>query len=805
MPSVISDNKYLTCPVRGIIKTTEKDNKDVFTEEFRRIELVKFLISKNYPIKNISFEKIVLKYGSGGRNTLKTDLTVYDSTGDKDINNIVLVAEVKKHFKDKEEAIEYQLKPAINNLPNCFLGIYWDDEDRTFYRKQSGNSLFEYSILKLPKYDEEFEDSAISFNELISIHSPAVLLRKLEQKIHNLGGTNRTFRYKEIFKIFLLKYFDENKNINNGKLDFQILKNQSPESLMKKLQNLYKDAVIYYSSNSPIQLEKMIELPSEVMYECVRILQDYSFTKTNQLVVQEFFMYFAPSFLRKELDQYYTPQELVQLISHIVEIDNVKTFIDPCGGSADFMVGLIKKGIDMGLDNIKSNAYCWDISRDAVNVASLNMILNGDGRTNIKQINSIKKHDYQNNSFDICITNPPFGKNTVWDGDEKTLSHYAIMKDVNTAQKKELGVLFIERCINLLKDKGILAIVLPNGYLTNPTHIHVRKYLLGNTRIIGCVSLPESIFKKSDANGYTDILFIKKEIIKDDYKIFVSVAEKIGFEYTKKKTPVIYKRLEDGNFLIRNNKKVIDNDLELIILSQFKKFNYDSNIEGLTKENIDVKYSYVMRSDLESDRHFTLSSRRFNFNYRNRDKISSRLYTTLKEIDACVSNRRSIGEISPTNKYIYLDTGQLFNGQYKRDLILRGWELPNRAKISLQYGDILIAKTKGCFKKFCFIVEDNPNLIATNGTYRIRIKNPEDRNNFFAFLFSDFYIEQMISLTTGTILADVKEWDLFERLLIPKKNKMNVVPLIKGFENLVTINSDSLVADYPHVAEPRLK
>ena len=67
-------NKYLYCPIRGELQLTEKNNKNEFTEEFRRIELVKFLLNKGYPKELFGFEKVILKYGNAGRNRLQADL-----------------------------------------------------------------------------------------------------------------------------------------------------------------------------------------------------------------------------------------------------------------------------------------------------------------------------------------------------------------------------------------------------------------------------------------------------------------------------------------------------------------------------------------------------------------------------------------------------------------------------------------------------------------------------------------------------------------------------------------------------------
>nr|AYC64328.1 hypothetical protein [Pseudochlorodesmis sp. HV01306a] len=125
---------------------------------------------------------------------------------------------------------------------------------------------------------------------------------------------------------------------------------------------------------------------------------------------------------------------------------------------------------------------------------------------------------------------------------------------------------------------------------------------------------------------------------------------------------------------------------------------------------------------------------------------------------------------------------------YKKDNILMGWELPNRAKIGLKKYDILISKINGCFSKFCIILENNKYLVVTNGFYRIRIENEVDRLNFYSFLFTDNYKQQMECLSTGTILADVKKDDVLNKLYFnvnkKEENYMKMKNLITSLESL---------------------
>ena len=73
--------------------------------------------------------------------------------------------------------------------------------------------------------------------------------------------------------------------------------------------------------------------------------------------------------------------------------------------------------------------------------------------------------------------------------------------------------------------------------------------------------MPEGVLKKSDAGGFTTILFFKKEKIKGNSEIFIDVAYKIGFQPTRENLPKIFKRDRNGDFLLdENNNKIVEND-----------------------------------------------------------------------------------------------------------------------------------------------------------------------------------------------------------------------------------------------------
>jgi type I restriction enzyme M protein len=411
------------------------------------------------------------------------------------------------------------------------------------------------------------------------------------------------------------------------------------------------------------------------------------------------------------------------------------------------------------------------------------MILNGDGRTNIREIDSIENHDKSNNFFQFCLTNPPFGQDTIWDKDINTMKYYQLgykyaynknNKIIKTDEKirQQLGILFIERSMNLLRNgSGILEIILPNGYLTNPSidYIAIRNYLFENYRIVASILLPEDSFSKSGASGFPVILIVKKEKVNYNYKIFTAVARNIGFNHTSIKVPKIFIRDKNtGEYVLDiNNEKIPKDDL-LLIAKKFKKFAFDNDLSEFEQDDNKEDYSYTTRDQILKDKNLILCAKRSDNEYINLlKKIKQKEYTTLQNIGADVTNKLSYKK-EPSTEYIYLDTGELFTGYYKKRNKLMGWELPNRAKQGIIKNDILVAKTRGCFDNFWIILEDNSeNIVATNGFWRIRIADEKQRLNFYSYLFTEDYKKQMETLATGTLLTDVKEEDLIEKLFIP--------------------------------------
>lgn len=119
----------LFCPIRGELNIEEKAKDNItFTEEARRIELVIFLLSNNYPKELFYFERNIWDIGNAGRNHLRADLVIYNNQK----TSIDIIAEIKRDNKNKENTILQQLYPVCIRQ-KIIYGIYYDGLENIFF------------------------------------------------------------------------------------------------------------------------------------------------------------------------------------------------------------------------------------------------------------------------------------------------------------------------------------------------------------------------------------------------------------------------------------------------------------------------------------------------------------------------------------------------------------------------------------------------------------------------------------------------------------------------------------------------
>jgi type I restriction enzyme M protein len=193
----------------------------------------------------------------------------------------------------------------------------------------------------------------------------------------------------------------------------------------------------------------------------------------------------------------------------------------------------------------ENNLYGIEINDQIARVCKMNMIIHDDGHTNVISTDSLSNFEdinkihqgFKKDHFDIILTNPPFGAN-VKRTEKDYLDKYALGKDKKN-QKTE--VLFIERCIDFVKPKtGGIAIVLPDGILTNSSMQFVRDLIMERCQILAIVSIPQFAFSHYGAGVKSSLVFLRRKGDNEKlsgYPIFMAIAEHIGYDATGKDDP----------------------------------------------------------------------------------------------------------------------------------------------------------------------------------------------------------------------------------------------------------------------------
>ena len=483
----------------------------------------------------------------------------------------------------------------------------------------------------------------------------------------------------------------------------------------------------------------------EKYIEIINLIKNLDYT--NCELIQEIFMTIGSKYTKYNLDQFYTPLTVSKFICNSMKTGDGYNAIDPAGGTGDLL--LFYKG----------EKNIWDIDENALKLCKFNYELNKQTNYELVCKNSLKDFDDSLPKYSYCVMNPPFGSNTVVT-EKDILNNFELGKG---KKKQEIGILFLELGLKLLKENGILFIIVPSGYVGNGNNIcsEMRSLILKN-RLLASISLPENTFKRSGTGVNTYLLIIQKKSIKEPYNILISKVDNIGYNLMKKDTPLKYKIIKETGDIIydEKGKPVLDNDLEKLYLS-LCIFSKDNRITGIETTYIDSakrEYEFVNTSNLKSN---IIDVKRYLNRYLNTvDKL--KILGSVKLISFCkiVSTPT---KIVSTKLYKYIDIGEINSPLYGYKT-LYGWELPSRAKYTLKKYDILVSKLEGSMS-YCVILDDNDNYISTNG---VSVLRPNDMNSLYILfsniMSSDFRCQHNAYLT-GSIMASISDDDIGEFLI----------------------------------------
>lgn len=180
---------------------------------------------------------------------------------------------------------------------------------------------------------------------------------------------------------------------------------------------------------------------------------------------------------------------------------------EPCAGDGVFIDTLKSKMPSLSIDIYELNPQAVSLLREKYGSSNNIKITQGDTLTSRELI----IYSNAGGIYDRIIANPPYGG---WQDYEK---RKILKKLYPRLYVKETYALFLFRCIQLLRDKGILVFIIPDTFFNLHMHTRLREYLLTNTKIKEVALFPSSFFPRVNF-GYSNlsIITLQKSINKNE-------------------------------------------------------------------------------------------------------------------------------------------------------------------------------------------------------------------------------------------------------------------------------------------------
>ena len=543
------------------IRYIAPDKKYRFTnpeEQVRAKFYVELIELFQYPENRIDLEVRVPRRTPSDQ----ADIVVFQ---DDEKKNPFIVVECKKDETSEAEfdqAIE-QVFGNCNSLSGHYAVVVAGRTRRAFDVKNHKPGERSENIIAAPpiRYDtvEEWRYRKGDPNWELSIIDRGDLIRVLEkchQTLWQGGRLTPTDAFDELAKILFIKIRDEKKARRDGEpYDFQIKTRERAKSVANRINRLYREAKI----QDPEVFTEDIEIDESRLFSVVNHLQGISLNQTDLDVKGVAFERFLGNFFKGEIGQFFTPREVVEFMVDMVTPHHEELILDPACGSGGFLLHAMdyirKQASDFYTEGTPEHYTHWhDFAKDRLfgievndsiaRVAKMNMIIHDDGHSNVISNDALVDFDtlynqhrgFGKDKFDVILTNPPFGADI-----KKTelpyLENYELGKG-KTSRKTE--ILFLERCFDFLKwETGKLAIILPDGILTNSSLQDVRDYIERHYQILAVVSLPQIAFSHYGAGVKTSILFLRK-FSEQEYETYQAAINQI----TKKNEAIYVPRID---------------------------------------------------------------------------------------------------------------------------------------------------------------------------------------------------------------------------------------------------------------------
>lgn len=711
------------------------------------------------------------------------DIVVFKNNKKQEDDAYIIVECKKKNRKDGKSQLQDYLR-----FSKAFLGVWFNGEERLFLRKIEKDGRIEFSeIPNIPLYGQRIEDiGKFKRKDLKPTHNLKSTFKAIRNHLaaNTVGATRDEVLAQQLINIIFCKIYDERFTEQNEIVTFRAGVSEEPSQIKTRILDLFEKVKRKYKE--VLDVSDTITLDANSVAYVVGELQNYCLIEAERDIIADAFETFIGHALKGGQGQFFTPRNVVKMMVDILDPDDEDLIIDPACGSGGFLIealrhvwrkldadgekyhwnkiNLQEEKMEVALNKIRGIDKDYFLSK----VAKAYMAIIGDGKSGIFCEDSLEKpENWQEKTrlkvdlgkFSILLTNPPFGSKIPVRGEDKLKQFefgykWKYDKKVNKwakttklKEQEEPQVLFIERCLALLKDGGRMAMVLPSGILGNERETYLRQYIQEKGNLFAIVELPFETFSPNVTIN-TSVLFIQKGR-NDKKNIFISINEYCGHD--KKGRPIEKDDISSVADFYKNNKS---NDNNFFIKSSLLESNFVAKrylkkyIVNLEKINKSV-HNVVDFGDIITSVH----------NGANID-------------DASIYVEKSKGIPYILVKSITKEGINFENLKYIKKSLIN-----NKEVIKNKVDENTIVMTRaGNSGIAANIPPDLVGGVASGFLIYIKIKKDINPNYIVSFLNSTYGQMQLERISSGSILQSIRSSDLKKvKIILPSKEVQKII------------------------------
>lgn len=347
-------------------------------------------------------------------------------------------------------------------------------------------------------------------------HNWESVFRRLEELV--LAGSGED-AFSEVFKLLIAQLAVESTR------GAPLLADSPPETRVNVQRALHRAEKLWPTI---LAGDDEVRLRPEQLHECIAVLDEVSIADSSLEVMDGVFEFLMTHSHKGAKGQYFTPRHVIEAIVRMADPQPGEHVLDPACGSSGFLLHSISHSRTIPPGGMP-NVWGFDVDAKAIQVSKAMMLIAGARADSVVRLNSlitpsageslfslgspehsltiedvVRMRERSFAGFDAIITNPPFA------GEIREPTLVDAYELADPTRRNERDVLFVERCVRLLRPGGRLAIVLPTGRAASKASARMREWLFQNMQVVGVLSLGRPTFQPHTSQKAEVIFGIKR-------------------------------------------------------------------------------------------------------------------------------------------------------------------------------------------------------------------------------------------------------------------------------------------------------